>query len=295
MPMVDPDMSLDQLAPIIVATFPELAGSSFSLLSEGWDSVAVDVDDRLIFKFPRNADAERALAMEARLLAAIRPVIATPVPDLEVFETPRRFSRHCKLKGEHLLTADYERLPDDDRQHLARAMAQFFAQLHRLERQVMADAGAKALEGWPHPDYVAERALPQLSGVDRALAERTLVAWQELPPDPLGEVYGFFDGHGWNMAFDHQRRRLNGIYDFADSGFGPLQQEFVYPSLVSHDLTARIIGEYEAMTGKALNRERINLLTGVLHLVEIAWALENPDMLATLLGFYRHWADRQPV
>ena len=43
-----------------------------------------------------------------------------------------------------------------------------------------------------------------------------------MPPDPLGTVYGFFDGHGWNMAFDHARGRLNGIFDFGDSGFGPL-------------------------------------------------------------------------
>src|SRR5919106_64050 len=62
---------------------------------------------------------------------------------------------------------------------------------------------------------------------------------------PYGTTYGFFDGHGWNMAFDHTTNRLNGVYDFADSGFGPLHQEFIYTNLIARDLTARIVAEYE--------------------------------------------------
>ena len=293
MPPIAPDISLDQLRTIIVDRFPELAGASFALLAEGWDSVAVDVDDRLIFKFPRNDDADRALAMEARLLAAIRPAIATPVPDIDLFEQPRRYSRHHKLRGEHLLTADYDRLPVEDRQHLAEAMAQFFAELHGLDPAVMAAAGATPLEGWPAPDYILTRAVPLLPAEQRGLAEATIAAWQALPPDPHGTVYGFFDGHGWNMAFDHSSKRLNGIYDFADSGFGPLHQEFVYPSLVSADLTARIIDAYEVRTRRVLDRGRINLLTGILHLTEIAWMADGGELLPTLLGFYANWAGRQ--
>jgi aminoglycoside phosphotransferase (APT) family kinase protein len=277
---------------IIVKAFPELAGGQFSLLTEGWDSVAVDVDDTLIFKFPRETGTEQSLIREARLLAVIGPAITTPVPKLELFDSPRLFSRHRKLKGEHLLTADYVRLPDADRQRLAEEMAAFFAQLHALDSQSMAAAGAAPLDGWPEPDYILQRAVPLLPAEQRWLAQRTIAAWQQLPPDPLGTVYGFFDGHGWNMAFDHERRRLNGIYDFADSGFGPLHQEFVYPNLISPDLTARIVTEYETLTGRVLDRERINLLTGILHLTELAWEAEG-TMLPTLLGFYANWAGRQ--
>ena len=293
MPPITPDISLDQLRAIIIDAAPELADASFALLAEGWDSIAVDVDDRLIFKFPRNEDAGRALAVEAGLLAAIRPAIATPVPDMELFERPRLYSRHYKLKGEHLLTADYDRLPGEDRRHLAQAMAQFFAELHGLQPAMMAAAGATPLDGWPAPDYILTRAVPRLPLEQRALAEATIAAWQALPPDPHGIIYGFFDGHGWNMAFDHQRRRLNGIYDFADSGFGPLHQEFVYPSLVSADLTVRIVDAYEALTGRQLDRGRINLLTGILHLTEIAWQADDGDLLPLLLGFYANWAARQ--
>ena len=293
MPVASSSLSLEPLRAIIIAAFPQLAASRFSLLAEGWDSLAVDVDDDWIFKFPREPDVEKTLAMEARLLAAIGPALSMPVPELELFTTPRLFSRHRKLRGEHLLTAQYDALPIEDRDHLATAMAQFFAQLHDLDPAMMAAAGATPLDGWPAPDYILSRAVPRLPPGQRELAEQTIAAWQALPPDPYGTIYGFFDGHGWNMAFDHASNRLNGIFDFADSGFGPLHQEFVYPSLVSADLTARIVTAYEAMTGRVLDRARINLLTGILHLTEIAWQEDGGDMLPTLLGFYANWAARQ--
>src|SRR5262249_49179758 len=91
-----------------------------------------------------------------------------------------------------------------------------------------------------------------------------------LEPDPHGRTYGFFDGHGWNMAFDHAAQRLNGVYDFADSGFGWLQQEFIYSTIVSPDLTARIVGRYERLTGRAIDRHRLRLLFQVLRLNEFA-------------------------
>lgn len=293
MTRVEPTVSLELLRALIVAAFPELAGSRFNLLAEGWDSLAVDVDDAWIFKFPREPAAEKALAMEARLLAVIGPAVSLPVPKLELFTTPRLFSRHRKLPGEHLLTAQYELLPIADRDHLAVAMAEFFAQLHGLDPAMMTAAGATPLDGWPQPDDIVTRALPLLPPAQRGLAEQTLAAWQALPPDTHGTIYGFFDGHGWNMAFDHSTNRLNGIFDFADSGFGPLHQEFVYPSLVSADLTARIVTNYERLTGRVLDRARINLLTGILHLTEIAWQADGGEMLPTLLGFYANWAARQ--
>jgi hypothetical protein len=121
-------------------------------------------------------------------------------------------------------------------------------------------------------------------------AERTIHAFQNLEPDPYGQTYGFFDGHGWNMAFDHTHQKLNGIYDFADSGFGPLHQEFIYSNLISANLTERIIDEYEHITGCVLNRERISLLTGVHRLSELAELADDPEHVPMMLKFIEQWA-----
>lgn len=267
----------------IVGAFPEHESASFRLLTQGWDSVAVDVDDRLIFKFPRREEARRRLVVEASVLEVVRPAVTLPVPHLTLHGAQPLFSRHDKIAGDHLLTAQYERLPERDRQRLTCDLALFYAELHKLSASDMTSAGAAPIKAWLSPDKILQRTWPVLSGELRTYAERTLAAWQNLPADPHGTIYGFFDGHGWNMAFDHARRRLNGLYDFGDSGFGPVHQEFIYSNLIAPDLTTRIMAAYETLTGRALDRARVTLLNNVWRLSELAELAQDPVHAAAAL------------
>ena len=273
----------------VVAHFPELAGARFRLLPPGWHSLAVDVDDRLIFKFPKDAVAEAALRREAGLLRALRGAVTLPIPELTLHGPPL-FSRHRKIPGEPLLGTDYERLSEGGRRRLADALARFHAELHALDRARMAAAGATPIGPWSAPDDILRRMLPVLPRRLHGFAEATLDEWRAMPADPGGTVYGFFDGHGWNMAFDHARGRLNGIFDFADSGFGDLHQDFVYASFVSADLTRRVVDAYERLTARSLDRRRIAVLTGVLRLWELAEEADNPAACGTMLAAVEAWA-----
>ena len=281
--------SLETLRAIITERFPELADARFTLLSEGWDSVAVDIDDRLIFKFPRHERGEAALRREAAILGIVGATVTLPVPKLTVFDTPRIFSRHEKLPGDHLLPAQYDALDEAARQALGQALGQFYAELHAIEPAQAIAAGLQPAEAWLDADEILRRAMPVLPDALKSFAEQAMIDWRDLEPDPYGDVYGYFDGHGWNMAFDHATNRLNGIYDFADSGIGPLHREFVYSSLVSPDLTPRIIASYERHSGRLLDRKRIDVLTATHWLWELAAEAHTPGveaMVAHLLFWH---------
>jgi hypothetical protein len=256
--LTSPPDALATYRKIIVAAFPELAEEAFALAVHGWDSIAVDVGDRLIFKFPRHEAAEVRLRKEARLLGAIRPRVAMPVPDMALFEGPPLFSRHTKLAGEHLTPDAYEALSPTGRKRVAGRLAQFYAELHALDQSQLAALGPGPIGAWLPTQEIAHKGLPLLPKAFRRPAEEALAAFEALGPDPLGVRYGFFDGHGWNMAFDAEREQLNGVYDFGDSGVGGLHQEFIYSNLVSFDLTERIVAGYEGLTGRELDRERID-------------------------------------
>jgi hypothetical protein len=226
------------------------------------------------------------------LLAVVRPAVTMPVPDLAIHPGPPLFSSHTKLRGEHLLTRQYELLPVGSRQRLAAEMALFYAQLHSLDARHMEAAGAGPIRPWLQPEDILRRVWPVLPSSLRLHADRTIAAWQQLAADPYGTTYGFFDGHGWNMAFDHTSNRLNGVYDFADSGFGPLHQECIYSNWIAQDLTARIAAEYEVLTGLVLDRSRIGLLSGVLRLSELAEFADDADHAAAMVRNVADWATR---
>lgn len=281
---------IDTLKATIVAHFPDLAGSTFNLLTQGWDSIAVDVDDRLIFKFPRNETAQQSLIREISLLNVIRPAVTMPVPDIRLIDSSQVFSRHQKLKGSYLETPHYTRLPAEAREDLALRLAHFYVDLHGLDMDAMRAAGAGPVEAWSEPGEVCDKVLPLLSGDLKILAEQIIASWSDLPPDPYGTTYGFFDGHGWNMAFDHETSRLSGVYDFADSGFGPLHRDFIYSNFISTDLTERIISNYEALSGCALGRKRIEVLTGAHRLWELAEVVDDPPQIPFMMEHFAYWA-----
>lgn len=285
--------SLEALRATIVDQFPEHADAQFTLLSEGWDSVAVDVDDRLIFKFPRHPRGEAALRREVAILGLVGAAVSLPVPSLTLFERPQTFSCHAKIHGDHLVTAQYDELPEASRQQLGGTMGRFYAELHAIDPAQALAAGAEPVETWLDADDILRLAWPVLPEQLRPFAQVTMAGWAALAPDPLGTTYGFFDGHGWNMAFDHAAGRLNGVYDFADSGIGPLHQEFVYSNLISADLTERIIASYESLTGRNIDRERVDLLTATHRLWELAVEAHLPDHVDDLVAGIAAWANRR--
>lgn len=281
---------LDSLVAVITAQFPELRGAQFTLLSAGWDSVAVDADDRLIFKFPRHSEGESGLRLEASILGLVRRHVSLRVPVLELFEAPQLFSRHEKIPGEHLLTAQYDGLSALERDKLADQMGLFYTELHKIGLAEAQAAGAGTVDIWPDGDTILRLAWPVLPEELRSFADRTMRQWTMLSPDPHGERFGFFDGHGWNMAFDHQCRRLNGVYDFGDSGIGATHREFIYSSLVSPDLTDRIILAYERHAGRPVDRERVGVLAGTHRLWELGGEAHLPDNVPSLVASLRQWA-----
>jgi hypothetical protein len=276
---------------VIAERFPELGDVPLTVLSGGWDCVAVDAGGRCLFKFPRNAAAAARLRKEVRLLEVIRPRVGMAVPQMRLSDTPV-LSWHKPIGGAHLLSADYDALTEAARAELAVAVAGFYADLHAIDRAIMAEAGAEPLPVWPSGDRLRETALPFTPDMLKGEAEALTLHWDTLGPDPHGNVYGHFDGHGWNMAFDHTAQKLNGIYDFGDSGIGPLHQEFIYTNFISPDLTARIIGAYEARTRKVIDRGRVDVLTGVYRLVEVAGAAETQCDLGGMLENLSSWLQR---
>jgi hypothetical protein len=259
----------DRLMARVVKVFPDLEGLPHHILGAGFDSVALDVDGRFVFKFPRHQEAEQALLREAALLGAIRGRLTMPLPDLILVAGNPLFSRHHKIPGAYLLSGDYDRLDETARTRLASDLALFYAEMHALDLEAMRLAGARPVKPWLPADAI-RAAAENLSADLRTFAGDVLAAAAALPPDPHGEVFGMFDTHGWNMAFDHAAGRLNGLYDFADSGFGPLHQDFVYPAWISADLMVRIIDAYETRTGRAIDRRRVYLLAAQLRLSEFA-------------------------
>jgi aminoglycoside phosphotransferase (APT) family kinase protein len=264
-----PAAEIARFRALVIGTLPQFAGGNFTTITGGWDSVALECDG-WIFKFARHSKAEERLRREVALLAFLKPRVTMPLPQMVLHEGPVPFSQHLKIPGSSLETPQYLDLDEGRRNALAMRMAQLYADLHALPLNRMQAVGAVGVDPWMSPDEIADRAGPKLPPGYKGFVKRTVAAYRKLTIEGDELVYGYFDGHGWNMAFDHETGMLNGVFDFADSGFGSRHRDLSYTNWVSADLTLRIIDRYEELTRRQVNRELVMLYSSALRLAELA-------------------------
>ena len=262
---------------LIISRLPHLVGAKFVTLAEGWDSVALEYDG-LIFKFARNERARERLKREVAVLNFLRPRVTMPLPQLVLFEGDEPFTQHRAIPGEKLLADDYLMLGEGSRNAIATRMAQLYAELHQLPLARMQQAGAVNVDPWMSPEEILEKALPRLPRGYKGWAKKIVAAYRKLTIQGDELVYGYFDGHGWNMAFDFTTHTLNGVYDFADSGFGSRHRDLSYSNWISADLTLRIIDRYELLTRRTVDREKVMLYSSALRLAELAEGFLSDDV-----------------
>jgi len=264
-----PAAEVARLRALVIGTLPQFAGGNFVTLTEGWDSVALECDG-WIFKFARHPEAEARLRREVALLAFLKPRVTMPLPQMVLHEGPVPFSQHLKLPGSSLEKPQYLALDEGRRNALATRMAQLYAELHALPLNRMQSVGAVGVDPWMSPDEIIARTEERLPRGYKGFMKRTVAAYRKLAIAGDELVYGYFDGHGWNMAFDHETGMLNGVFDFADSGFGSRHRDLSYSNWISADLTLRIIDRYEQLTRFKVNRDRVMLYSSALRLAELA-------------------------
>src|SRR5690349_19339200 len=100
-------MSAEDYRRTIAACFPTLAVDQCRLLGQGWDSVAIEINRRLLFRFPKRADVERQYLLEHRLLPVLADALPLPIPDVAYFwpggaAYPHLFIGHQLIAGQPL-------------------------------------------------------------------------------------------------------------------------------------------------------------------------------------------------
>lgn len=271
----NPALLHDRLAAVV----PELADAPFEVLGGGWDCIAIDVADAWIFKFPRSPGLVASLRREHAILGLIRPRVSLPVPEMVLHEDAEGlFSQHRKIPGRALYPEQYAGLDDGQRQALAEALARLHAQVHAIPPGLAEAAGARPIVP-PRPMDEIRAALAGRARITPFVMAMT-ARYEALPLDRM--VFGQFDGHGWNMAFDHERGVLGGMYDFGDAGIGPLHADLGYSAWVHPSLCRRVSRAYAALTGYPADPETAVLHNAVLRLAEhadgtLATLTDDPD------------------
>jgi aminoglycoside 2''-phosphotransferase len=258
-------MDIEIYTRAIQACFPQLRVDSIARVSEGWDSIAVELNDQYIFRFPKRPDVEPQYQKEALLLAELADRVPAPVPRLEFIwpggaAYPMRFVGYRKLAGDPLEPA---RFAPTQLALLADRIAAFLSALHGFPADRAARLmvpGGDAAEWRQRYDElyaeVRERVLPLLDARSRS---RAAGLWERFLGE--GDLFRFRPALIHNdLSANHilcqpGRAALSGVIDWGDAAIGDPAIDFV--GLLADCGTAfaeRVLAAYQGQVDATFRR-----------------------------------------
>lgn len=215
---------------VIREQFPELQPNPVRWLGEGYDSVAFEVGNEWVFRFPKRGDVEQQLLLEMRLMPVLAGYSPLRVPvfrfrgvPTQLF--PRHFGGYPKLPGVPAIGLDPAVLPLD---RLAPSLATFLSWLHTFPPEQAAELGVRHQDAETIIEEARTEALEDFEYVARTaphLVAREWVAFLSEPP-ALPDESGVSDRlvHGdlaaEHILYDSAGSSLAGVIDWSDVSIG---------------------------------------------------------------------------
>jgi aminoglycoside phosphotransferase (APT) family kinase protein len=239
-PPIDRELTLEIVRDVVGQQFPELAGATVERLGEGWEHETYLVDDRVVFRFPRQAGGGDGFEWEEGLHALVASVIGdlVGIPRITRWGRPSArfpypFAGHDLIPG---VAANDSLAPFNPA--LADDIGRVLARLHAIPAEAAAAAGAGPADPYK-TDLSAglERVrfrVNELPEIRRQLPNRC--AWLDSivrVPDAYGGPPRFIhdDFQPEHVLVSRATGRLSGIIDWG-GGLGDPARDFSYVLLL---------------------------------------------------------------
>jgi aminoglycoside 2''-phosphotransferase len=235
-------MNSESYRRLVETHFPNVEIRTCIPIDMGWDYFVLDVNDELIFRFPRRPDVVRQLEWEMEILPMLRDALPVSVPEFGYIATPKegdlsKFVGYQKIIGSPL---DAEKLKTSSKQEsMARSLGDFLNALHSIPLEGISDhpmsrnPDRQNSVGWRDVyrrlfEFAEEQVFPRLSQDAKSRETQT---WQNFLADgsnfEFSPVLVHQDLHTEHIIADHKLGTVAGIIDWGDCGIGDPAMDFV--------------------------------------------------------------------
>lgn len=112
--------------------FPEITFKRSRILTNGWDNVAIILDNKIIFRFPRkrqNPQFKIELALSPFL---IKRILSVPIPHYTFIPEDKSFVGYTMIQGKSITPEQFKKLSVSQKQKVAKQLVNFLHELHRF-------------------------------------------------------------------------------------------------------------------------------------------------------------------
>ncbi|WP_237979960.1 aminoglycoside phosphotransferase family protein [Bacillus thuringiensis] len=222
---------MDSYKQYIKEALPNLSIHSYKQNEEGWDNVAVIVNDELLFRFPRKQEYALRIPLEKELCTLLSYSLhEIEVPKYHLFykkdtDTIPLCSYYALIHGEPLTTEIVAKLDEKEWKIIITQLATFLAALHSIPLKRVKTLGfpiEKTLTYWKElqtklNQYVTNSLTSfQKSSLNRLFKNFFTCINTSIFQNTI--IHADFTHH--HILFNKQNKNISGVIDFGDAQIG---------------------------------------------------------------------------
>ncbi len=225
--------------------FPGLKFSQIKLINCGFDHMVLLLDNKYIFRFPKDQHYKRKIKIEMSLLNKLKNKTDVAIPHYEFVPPDGSFGGYKVIPGKRLTKTVFNRLNEKSQKQLAKKLSDFLTALHTFPLATAKQAGL--IQGWTIADRIKEFHkrkkyiyLP-LASKEKNFVRNFIKKWAVLPvPKKLALIH--FDLVGDHILIDGEN--LGGIIDFGDSALGDPANDFAWLWVYGKEFVHNVYNNY---------------------------------------------------
>lgn len=206
--------------------FPELSISKLSLNDKGLNNDVIEINNELIFRFPKHKKSVEKLSKESKVLNLIKDYITLDIP--KVFYHDREVIGYFMICGIPLRKEILKELERGTIELVSRQLAIFLRELHSIPKQKILDSDIPKSEiPSKHEDWLdlyqrlQDNIFPRFSSSTQLRVKKHFESFLEDKSNfdyELKLIHGYLGGE--HILFNKKKKRVGGIIDFGNAGLG---------------------------------------------------------------------------
>lgn len=227
--------------------FPQVEWKKYRILTHGWDHVIVILDEKLIFRFPKDKEYQEEFRNEIQLLKFLKKRIKVGIPRYTFVSKDKSLAGYEMLSGRELKFSQYERFTSSEKEKFAKQIAGFLTDLHSTPNSAISKFNI-SIEN-PYKDYN-----DLVSSIKKILFPRLSKEEVSAIQIYFNELKITFDQSNYSNVLIHNdltwkhilwdKNKIN-IIDFSDREFGDPASDFAGLWEYGQKFVKRVYGLYK--------------------------------------------------
>lgn len=272
-----PNFDLKNIQRVIASDFSELKIEKITLIDNGWDNVVVEINNDLIFRFPKYNEVN--FDVEVKILDFLKDKISLQIPKIKFLGKSFTYMGYPKIQGGNLTPEIFDSLNSEQKEKLTLDLANFLREMHSSISPDEAKIIGVEDENLPSYSNSIKSVLPNKIDDKSVLdfMEATIKEYEGMMQEKVELVFLYNDLHTENMAFDATSKKLNGVFDFGDIMIGDVNMDF-YPLYKFDPYFMKAVAEkYQELTSRKLNLRRMVIYGRINELSDLAELIDQPE------------------